>query len=156
MQAGIRVGGDIRDRLLTLSATSIWILVTLVMPASGRALQDLEGGPSEARIRIVHGIADAGPLDIYIDGSLALIGMLFADTSGDVVLPGGEHTFAVVPTGNPVETAIAAGTVALGDDTLAYTALLGTVESASVGLFEVDVRPLDQGQRALPDHQRSA
>jgi hypothetical protein len=93
----------------------------------------------------VHGIADAGPIDISVDGSLALIGILFADTSGDIILPGGEHTFAVVPTGSPVEAAIAAGTIALGDDTRAYAALLGTLESASVGLFEIDDRPLDQG-----------
>jgi hypothetical protein len=145
MPAGIRVASQIRDRLLTLSAISIWVLVTLATPASGRALQDLEDGRSGARVRIVQGIADAGPLDIYIDGSLALIGILFADTSGDVVLQGGEHRFAVVPTGSPVETAIATGSVALGDDTLAYATLLGTLESASVGLFEIDVRPLDRG-----------
>jgi hypothetical protein len=94
----------------------------------------------------VHGIAGAGPLDIHVDGSLALIGILFADTSGEIVLPGGEHAFAVVPTGGPPESAIAAGTIALADDTLAYAALLGTLDSASVGLFEVDDRPLDQGR----------
>jgi len=93
----------------------------------------------------VHGIADAGPLDIYVDGSLALIGILFADTSGDVVLPGGEHSFAVVPTGEAPEAEIAAGAIAVSDGTVAYAALLGTVDSASVGLFEVDVRPLDSG-----------
>jgi hypothetical protein len=146
MPAGIRGASHFRDRLLSLSAISVLVLVTLAIPASGRAAQDLEDGPSGARVRIVHGIADAGPLDIYVDGSLALVGMIFTDTSGDIVLPGGEHTFAVVPTGSSVETAIAAGTIALGDDTLAYAALLGTLESASVGLFEVDVRPLDQGK----------
>ena len=74
------------------------------------------------------------------------LALLFGDTSGDVVLRGGEHAFAVVPTGAPPETAIAAGTIALGNDTLAYAALLGTLDSASVGLFEVDDRPLDQGR----------
>jgi hypothetical protein len=145
MPAGIRVASHIRGRLLTLSAISICVLVTLAIPVSGRAVQDLEDGPSGAHVRIVHGIADAGALDIYVDGSLALIGILFADTSGDVILPGGEHTFAVVPTGSLAESAIAAGTIALDDDTLVYAALLGTLESASVGLFEVDARPLDQG-----------
>jgi len=93
----------------------------------------------------VHGIADAGPLDIYVDGSLALIGIRFADTSGNVVLRGGEHTLAVVSSGAQPEAAIAAGTIALADDTQAYAALLGTLDSASIGLFEVDLRPLDQG-----------
>lgn len=145
MPAGIRVANHIRDRLLVLSAISILVFVTLAIPATGLAVQAPEGGAAGARVRIVHGIADAGPLDIYIDGSLALIGILFAHTSGDVVLPGGEHAFAVVPTGGTPEAAIAAGTIALSDGTVAYAALLGTVDSASVGLFEVDVRPSDPG-----------
>jgi hypothetical protein len=146
MPARIRVAGHIRDRLLVLSAISLLVVITLAIPVDGRAIQDLDSGPEGARVRVVHGIADAGPLDIYVDGSLALIGIRFADTSGDVVLPGGEHAFAVVPTGETPETAIAAGTIALGDATLAYAALLGTLDSASVGLFEVDDRPLDQGR----------
>ncbi|HEX2281934.1 MAG TPA: DUF4397 domain-containing protein, partial [Thermomicrobiales bacterium] len=93
----------------------------------------------------MHGIADSGPLDIYVDGSLALIGIRFADTSGNVVLRGGEHMLAVVPTGAAPEAAIASGTIAISEDTLAYATLLGTLDSASVGLFEVDVRSLDLG-----------
>ena len=136
--------------------TVISVLVVVRASDSSRWPGDTgpEGEAAGARVRIVHGIADAGPLDIYVDGSLALIGILFGNTSGDVVLPGGEHAFAVVPTGATPETAIAAGTIALGDGTLAYAALLGTLDSASVGLFEVDDRPLGPGSRALPDHQR--
>jgi hypothetical protein len=145
MPAGKRVASHIRGRLLALGAISILVFATLAIPASGRAVQDPEGGSEGARVRIVNGIADAGPLDIYIDGSLALIGIRFADASGDVVLPAGEHAFSVVPTGEAAGAAIAAGTIALSDGTVAYAALLGTIDSASVGLFEVDVRPLDQG-----------
>jgi hypothetical protein len=142
----IRVAGQIRDRLLVLSAVSLLVVVTFAIPIDGRAIQEPDTQPERARVRVVHGIADAGPLDVYVDGSLALIGILFADTSGDVVLTGGEHAFAVVPTGGSPETAIAAGTIALSEETLAYAALLGTLDSASVGLFEVDDRPLDQGR----------
>jgi hypothetical protein len=91
-------------------------------------------------------MANAGPLDIYVDGSLALVGMLFAHASGDVVLRGGEHTISAVPAGSSPETAIEIGTIALGNDTEAYVALLGTLDSASVELFEVDTRPLEQGR----------
>jgi hypothetical protein len=145
MPAGIRVTSHIRDRLLTFGAISILVFVTLAIPASGRAVQDSEGVSGGARVRVVHGIADAGPLDIYVDGSLTLIGIRFADTSGNVVLRSGEHTFAVVPTGGASDAAIASGTIAIRSDTLTYAALLGTLDSASVGLFEVDARPLDQG-----------
>ena len=145
MPARIRVVNYIQHRLLALVAITMLVFATLVIPASSRAVQDSDGGSSGARVRIVHGIADAGPLDIYVDGSLALIGIRFADTSGNVVLRGGEHTLAVVPSGAQPEAAIAAGTIALADDTQAYAALLGTLDSASIGLFEVDLRPLDQG-----------
>ena len=77
MWAGIRVPCQIRDVFLVLSAISILGLVTLSVPASGRAEQDLDGGAAGVHVRIVHGIADAGPLDVYVDGSLALIGVLF-------------------------------------------------------------------------------
>jgi hypothetical protein len=146
MPAWIRVRGQTRNRFPILAAISVLLVVTLAIPVNGRAIQDPDVGSQGARVRIVHGIADAGPLDIYVDGSLALIGILFADVSGDLILPEGEHAFAVVQTGGLPGTAIAAGTIALSDDTLAYAALLGMLESASVGLFEIDERPLEQGR----------
>lgn len=146
MPAGIRAAGHIHVQLLVLSVISLFAVVALAIPSDSRAVQDLDGEPQRARVRVVHGIADAGPLDIYVDGSLALIGILFADTSANIVLTGGEHAFAVVPTGGTLETAIAAGTIALEEGTLVYAALLGTLDSASVGLFSVDDRPLDQGR----------
>jgi hypothetical protein len=146
MPAVIGVAGHIRGRFLLVSVISLVLVLTLATPINSRAIQDPDSRPERARVRVVHGIADAGPLDIYVDGSLALIGILFADTSGDVVLQGGEHALAVVPTGGSLETAIAAGTIAVSDETLAYVALFGTLDSASVGLFEVDDRPLEQGR----------
>jgi Domain of unknown function (DUF4397) len=117
---------------------------SLLMPNSGRAMQEPEGGAAE--LRILHGIADAGPLDVYMDGSLALIGIVFAETSGGLAFSGGEHEFAVVPTGATQDDAIAAGTISLENNTLSYAALLGTVDSASVGIFPVDDRALEQGE----------
>jgi hypothetical protein len=145
MPARIQATSHIRDRLLVLGATVLLVFVALAIPGSGRAVQDLDGGAGRARVRVVHGIANAGPLDIYVDGSLALVGMLFAHASGDVVVRGGEHTISVVPAGSSPETAITSGTIALGNDTQVYVTLLGTLDSASVELFEVDIRPLEQG-----------
>ncbi|MBW3633838.1 MAG: DUF4397 domain-containing protein, partial [Chloroflexi bacterium] len=99
-----------------------------------------------AEIRIVHGIADAGPLDVYVDGSLALIGISFSDMSGGLAFSGGEHDLAVVPTGASRDNAIAAGTITLENNTRSYAALLGTGDAASVGIFPVDDRSLDQGR----------
>ena len=107
-------------------------------------MQESEGGAAE--IRIVHGIADAGPLDVYMDGSLALIGIGFTDTSGGLAFSSGEHELAVVPSGATRDAAIAAGTITLENNSRAYAALLGTIDFASVGIFPVDDRPLDQGR----------
>ena len=78
MLARIRVAGQIRKRLLVLRAISVLVVATLAIPVNGRALQDLDSESERARVRVVHGITDAGPLDVYVDGSLALIGILFA------------------------------------------------------------------------------
>lgn len=146
MRARIHFAHDMRNRPFVLTVMLILVVAALGIPGDGRARQDTDGESAGARVRIVHGIADAGPLDVYVDGSLALIGISFGNTSGDVVLRGGRHAFAVVPTGETPDSAIADGNIALSDGTVAYAALIGTLDSPSVGLFEVDDRPLEQGR----------
>ena len=123
--------------LLTTLGSFIWF------PGSGGAMQEPGG---DAAIRVVHGVADAGALDVYVNGSLALIGIVFSDTSGDLAFPAGEHELAVVQTGGSREDAIAAGTISLQSDTRSYATLLGTADAASVGIFPIDERPLDPGR----------
>jgi Domain of unknown function (DUF4397) len=146
MRVRFHFAHDVRIRFFVLTIISGMIVCVLGTPGASRAIQDTDGEVGGARVRVVHGVAGAGPLDIYVDGSLALIGIVFGDTSGNVVLRGGEHAFAVVPTGATLDSAIADGTLALEEGTRAYAALLGTLDSASVGLFDVDDRPLDQGR----------
>jgi hypothetical protein len=137
-------------RTLGAARRGIGAVVTLVVAGcllGGASVLALQQSPADAaRVRVVHGVADAGPLDVYVDGSIALIGMEFPEISGDVLLSAGEHAFAVVPTGANPDAAIAAGTIALEGQARAYAALLGTVSATSVGLFQVDERPLDAGR----------
>lgn len=114
-------------------------------PLTSRAIQDA-GDANTPGIHVVHGIAGAGPLDVYLDGSLALIGIEFTETSSLLAIPAGDHQFAVVPTGSSPEEAIASGTLSLGDGTRYYATLLGTTDAPSVGLFAIDARPLAAGQ----------
>lgn len=146
MRARMNSAHEARYRLVVLTAVLVVVVTVLGIPGRSWAIQDTSGEAKGARVRIVHGIADAGPLDVYVDGSLALIGIVFGNTSGAVALASGEHAFAVVPTGAAPDSAIADGTITLGEGTLAYAALLGTSDSASVGLFQIDDRPLDQGR----------
>ncbi|MDQ3225974.1 MAG: DUF4397 domain-containing protein [Chloroflexota bacterium] len=132
-------------RLALSVATALLIAGFSGLHEMSRAWQEVPG-QGEPAIRVVHGIVDAGPLDVYVDGAVALIGIVFADTSGDLSLRPGEHQFAVVPTGENLDDAIAQGNIELGGEARYYTTLLGTSESASVGLFEIDDRPLDAGR----------
>lgn len=101
---------------------------------------------AEAEVRIVHGITAAGPLDVYVDGAIALIGIVYGEASGVLRLPAGERELAVVPTGATPDEALAAGSITLREGASIYAALLGTVDAASVGLFGIDERPLEQGR----------
>jgi hypothetical protein len=128
---------------------SLMLVVLMSMafsaPLTSRAIQDGNVANTPG-MHVIHGIADAGPLDVYLDGSLALIGIEFTESSSLLAIPAGEHRFAVVSTGGSPEDAIASGTIALGDDTRYYATLLGTIDAASVGLFAIDERPLAAGQ----------
>jgi hypothetical protein len=101
---------------------------------------------SDAEVRIVHGVAGAGPVDVYVDGGIALIGIVYGETSGILRFPGGEREFAVVPTGATIDAAVAAGAINLQEGSSYYATLLGNADGASVGLFAIDERTLDQGR----------
>jgi hypothetical protein len=106
-------------------------------------LQESVDGNSQ--IRIVHGIADAGPLDLYVDDALALFGIGYTQVSADLTLASGQHRIAVVPSGGSLEDAIAAGTVDLTAGERTLVTLIGVAGNASVGLFPVDAGPLGEG-----------
>jgi hypothetical protein len=101
---------------------------------------------SEAEVRVVHGIPGVGPVDVYVDGAIALIGIVSGETSGVLRFPGGERELALVPTGATIDAALAAGAINLREGSGYYAALLGTSDSASVGLFAIDERTLDPGR----------
>jgi hypothetical protein len=126
-------------------AVAVALAACLGVIAGARAMQGTENDAASG-VRIVHGIADAGPLDVYIDGSLALIGISFAKASDEINLAGGDHRFAVVPTGQAPDAAIVAGAITIRADVRYYVALLGSTNAANVGLFRIDDRPLEAGQ----------
>lgn len=129
----------------TLAAFVLALMMVTVHVDSGLGRQGTaEDGA--ARVRIIHGLSAAGPIDVYVDGSIALIGMSFGETSGALNLDPGEHQLAVTPSGARADEALVAGTIALQADTLLFAPVIGTTEAASVGLFTVDERALEQGR----------
>lgn len=144
MERNIRTSGFVRAVASHLLAAALLVAAAGGGGEAGLARQDTAG--AGAAVRVVHGAANAGPLDIYIDGAIALIGIAFGETSGDLALAAGDHAFAVVPSGAAPEAAIAEGDVSLDEGARSYAALLGTAEAASVGLYSIDERPVEAGR----------
>jgi hypothetical protein len=113
----------------------------LVGSAQVRAQDD-----TQTRVRIVHGLEGVGPVDIYIDGAISLIGLGAGETSGELRVASGDHQLAVVPSGTAPDSALVAGQITLRAGRELYATLVGTADAASVGLFLVDDRPLDAGR----------
>ena len=101
---------------------------------------------AQTRVRVVHGLDGVGPVDVYVDGNLALIGLGFGETSGELRVASGDHQFAVTPSGGSPDDALVGGAISLRADRELYATLVGTADAASVGLFLIDDRPLDAGR----------
>lgn len=101
---------------------------------------------AQTRVRVVHGLEGVGPVDIYFDGKLALIGLGPGNTSGELRMASGDHQLAVVASGVTPDQALVAGGVTLRAGRELYATLVGTADAASVGLFLVDDRPLEAGR----------
>ncbi len=112
----------------------------------------------EARLRVVHGSADAGPVDIYVAGTdtPAIAGLVYGQSTEYLALPEGEYVFEVrsagaTPQGEPVFT-----TEAL---TLPGGATITALAAGSVGAEQADaafrVLPLvDDFMDSEPGHAR--
>jgi hypothetical protein len=101
---------------------------------------------TQTRVRVVHGLVGVGSVDIYLDGGLALIGLGFGDTSGELRVASGDHQLAVVPGGTSPDSTLVGGPITLRAGRDVYATLVGTADAPSVGLFLVDDRPLDAGR----------
>lgn len=132
-------------------ATAFLRVMIIVMVVAGSLLLDgltptKAQDDTQTQVQVVHGLQGVGPVDIYVDGGLALIGLGPGDTSGELRLAAGDHQLAVVPGGTSPEGALVSGPVTLRPGREVYVTLVGTPDAPSVGLFLVDDRPLDAGR----------
>lgn len=134
-----------RPVLAVLRALLVLVLATGALHLSGQAPAAAQDD-SQTRVRVVHGLDGVGPVDIYVDGGLALIGLGAGETSGELRLASGEHQLAVVASGTGIDGALVAGSITLRPDASLFATLVGTADAPSVGLFVVDSRPLDAGR----------
>jgi hypothetical protein len=63
------------------------------------------GQAPSARVRVVHASPDAPPVDIYVDGAVALDGIPFRSSTDYVALPAGQRIFQVFVAGTQTRVA---------------------------------------------------
>ena len=68
--------------------------------------QPLGLAPGNACVTVVHAAPDAGAVDVYVDGQLALPGVAFGTASPYMELPAGLHQVQLVPAGGDLSTAV--------------------------------------------------
>jgi hypothetical protein len=72
---------------------AVILMVMLVLAISVTNAQD------EAAVRFVHVIPDAVPVDVYVNGTLAVKGLEYGETSTYINVPSGDHTVTATPAG---------------------------------------------------------
>jgi hypothetical protein len=102
-----------------------------------------------ASVRVIHGVSDAGPIDLYIDGAIAVVGATFPSVTDPLAVSGGEHRIVVTPSGAGIEAALVDSTLEIEEGTTDEIAVVGSVAGLSAVLFEVDRSPLAEDQTRI-------
>lgn len=126
-----------RWRRHALAALATFTVLVGSLPSVANAQQE-----DRASVRVIHGVSDAGPIDVYIDGAIAVVGATFPSVTDPLTVAGGEHRVVVVPSGSGVDAAFVDSTLTVAAGTTDEIAVVGTAASPNAVLFEVDRSPL--------------
>jgi hypothetical protein len=114
------------------------LITSLALPITSAAQAANDG-----KIRFVHGVAGAPPVDVYVDGQLAASGLAFGSATRFLTLEAGTRTVSINAAGGA--TAIFQGNVPVTAD-FGYTVVVqGTPTAIEVGLYEDDLAPVRAG-----------
>lgn len=98
--------------------TLLLALISAVFITDQNVSADTTAPPGEARVRVAHASPDAPNVDVWIDGSVALTNVPFAQVSDYAVLSASSHLIQVEPTGSGgTGPFVISATVALAADT---------------------------------------
>lgn len=96
-----------------------------------------------ASIRVVHASPDAGPVEVYVDGVLAVPTLQFQSATEFAAVPAGDHEIKIAPAGAGVGAAVFTGTASLEGDKAYELAAIGPLAQLQFGQFEVNRGPLE-------------
>src|SRR4051812_26954453 len=81
------------------------VLVIALVSHAARPLAALAAQPI-SQVRVVHALPGIASVDVFIDGTRAVTGLAFGVATPYLNLPTGSHTFAIVPAGALVASAL--------------------------------------------------
>lgn len=128
---------SVMQRCLAIALVGFVAVVSPLSPQGGQAAED------EAFIRIVHATSDIGPVDLFVDGKLAVIGAPFASVTDPLPIAGGDHQIVVVPSGASPDAALLNSVVTIPPGTTEEIAIIGGGGYVTAVMFPVDEEPLD-------------
>src|SRR5215217_3814837 len=99
--------GNVYDIVVigTIEANNLTLL-PLITPVSTPCSELLQvGQESDACARFVHVSADAGEVDLYVDGTAVAQAVSYGTATEFTALADGEHQIQIVPTGQPADSA---------------------------------------------------
>ncbi|MEK3853526.1 DUF4397 domain-containing protein [Cytobacillus sp. FSL H8-0458] len=92
----------------------------------------------QARVRMFHGSPNAGPIDIYINGTRILKDFSYKEASGYAALPAGSHQIDIYPAGSMVSTLLSRKITAAADNI--YT-IAAAGNAANLKLVILEIQP---------------
>ena len=121
--------------LLRPRKASLLVGVLLLLALSiGIGVVSAQDG-DQAQLRVVHASPDAGDVDVYVDGEVAIEGLAFTDATDFQALDEGDHDIQVTAAGGDVADAVIETSVSLSAGDVLTVVVSGTGEDVSA--FEV-------------------
>lgn len=108
-------------------------ILLLPLAPNGVVAQD-----EQASVRLIHGVPDLGPVDLYIDEALAVVGATFPSVTDPLMVAGGDHRVTVTPSGYGLDQALVDSVIAIDPGTTDEVAIVGSAQRVGAVLFPMD------------------
>jgi hypothetical protein len=128
------------DRIGRLLLALTLVLAAGISAPAARAQDELPA--DRGSVQVVHAVPAIGAVDIYVDGTIVLVGLSFAAVSDPILLVPGDREVRVVPSAASRDEALVITNVTVSSGLTADLALFGSGVDPRLSLFAVDLSPL--------------
>lgn len=96
----------------------------------------------QGSVQFIHAAPAIGPVDVYVDGSIVLVGLAFSAISDPVALDIGERNLEMTPSGRSRDDALVRTAIPVSAETRSDLALIGPADDPRLEIYTVDLTPL--------------